>query len=187
MIPRLLRVLKGLSGALDSGWRAWFAATVYPGVTLGQAVRIGPTCRIRASDGGTVAIGSGTSLDPGCEVTAKGGKLAIGPGGFVGRGCVIVCRKAITVGADVLLGEYVTIRDQDHRYGGEVPTKDNGFETAPIVIGNNVWIGAKATITRGVTIGDDAVIAAGAVVTQDVPAGTIVGGVPARQIGTTRK
>ena len=51
-----------------------------------------------------------------------------------------------------------------------------------IAIGKNVWIGANATITSGVTIGDNAIVAAGAVVTRDVPANTVVGGVPARVI-----
>lgn len=51
---------------------------------------------------------------------------------------------------------------------------------SPITIGNNVWIGANVTILPGVTVGEDAVIAAGAVVTSDVAAGTVVGGVPAK-------
>ena len=53
---------------------------------------------------------------------------------------------------------------------------------APIVIGENVWIGANATVTPGVTIGDSAVVAAGAIVTKDVPPNVIVGGVPAKII-----
>ena len=53
---------------------------------------------------------------------------------------------------------------------------------APIIIGNNVWIGASVTVVPGVTIGDNAIIAAGAVVTKDVEANTIVGGVPAKVI-----
>jgi acetyltransferase-like isoleucine patch superfamily enzyme len=51
-------------------------------------------------------------------------------------------------------------------------------------VGKNVWIGAHATILQGVTIGDNAVVAAGAVVNKDVPANTIVGGIPAKPIKT---
>ena len=53
---------------------------------------------------------------------------------------------------------------------------------SPIVLGRNVWVGSNATILRGVTVGDNSVIAAGAVVTKDVPAGSVVGGVPAEII-----
>ena len=53
---------------------------------------------------------------------------------------------------------------------------------APIVLGKNVWIGSNATILQGVTIGDNAIVAAGAVVTKDVAANTVVGGVPAKFI-----
>ena len=55
---------------------------------------------------------------------------------------------------------------------------------APIVVGKDVWIGAHATILKGVTIGDGAIIAAGAVVTRDVPPNTIAAGVPARVVKT---
>ena len=51
---------------------------------------------------------------------------------------------------------------------------------APIVLGKKVWVGSNSTILQGVTIGDNSIIAAGSVVTKDVPANTIVGGVPAR-------
>lgn len=53
-----------------------------------------------------------------------------------------------------------------------------------IIIGNNVFIGARAVINQGITIGDNCIIAAGAVVTKDVPSGSIVGGVPAKIIGS---
>ena len=69
------------------------------------------------------------------------------------------------------------IRDSDNHtiIGGKE-------KTAPIKIGNHVWIGARATILKGVKIGDGAVVAAGAVVTRDVPPNTLVGGVPAKII-----
>ena len=184
---KLLRVLHSTSGRLAARCRSAFVRLAYDNADIGRGVAIGPGSRIRTSDGGALRLGEGTAIDPGCELTAKRGQLSIGPRGFVGRGSVIVCRDAVTIGNDVLIAEYVTIRDQDHRYGGPEVTAKNGYETEPVTIGDNVWIGAKATVTMGVTIGNDAVVAAGAVVTCDVPDGAIVGGVPARVIGTTRK
>ena len=62
------------------------------------------------------------------------------------------------------------------------PERRRFTHAAPITIGRGVWIGSHATILQGVTIGDNAVVAAGAVVTRDVPADTVVGGVPAKVI-----
>ena len=74
----------------------------------------------------------------------------------------------------------MSIRDQDHRFGHGLTTAKAGFTTAPILIGNNVWIGAKATVIKGVTIGDNVVVAANSVVTHDIPSNVVVAGVPAR-------
>jgi acetyltransferase-like isoleucine patch superfamily enzyme len=151
-----------------------------PGSTIGRGVRL------KLTDGAMLQSGPRLAMSDWSTIIVKRGQMRLGKNVFLGIGAVIVCRQAITIGDDVLVAEYVSIRDQDHRYGGPKPTACNGFETAPILIGKNVWIGAKATITRGVTIGDDAVVAAGAVVTRDVPAGTVVAGVPARRIGSSR-
>ena len=186
MIAKSLRGINSLSRSISSAIRVSYLKLAFRGSEFHKGLIVGHGCRIRASDGGKLVTGAATAIEPGCELTAKGGVLALGRSAFVGRGCVITCRQAITIGDDALIAEYVTIRDQDHRYTGPEATARSGFDTAPIVIGNNVWIGAKATVTRGVTVGDDAVIAAGAVVTADVPAGAIVGGVPARVIGKTR-
>lgn len=143
---------------------------------------LGPGVRVSATDGGHLRIGPGAAVEAGVALLAKVGVLDIAPGAFIGQGSVIAARERITIGRDVLIGEHVTIRDQDHRYGGEVATTRNGFVTAPIVIGDNVWIGAKATVTRGVSIGDNSVVAANAVVTADVPSNVVAAGVPARVI-----
>lgn len=150
-----------------------------------QGGSVGRQVVVRITDGGRCIAGPQLALDDRSTIIVKFGKLTLGANAHIGIGTIITCRDAITIGDDALIAEYVTIRDQDHRYGGPVPTAQNGFATAPVVIGNNVWIGAKATITKGVTIGDNAVIAAGAVVTQDVAPNTVVGGIPARVLKST--
>ncbi|MBF6555709.1 MAG: hypothetical protein IVW52_05960 [Acidimicrobiales bacterium] len=77
----------------------------------------------------------------------------------------------------------VSIRDHDHAFSStDVSIVDQGRETAPIRIGDNVWIGGKATITKGVSIGSNSVIGAHAVVVRDLPADCVAVGIPARVI-----
>ena len=83
----------------------------------------------------------------------------------------------MTIGDGCQIGHDVVFATLNH---GLSPEKRKTTYPAPIVLGNNVWIGSNATILQGVTIGDNAVVAAGAVVTKDVAANTVVGGVPAK-------
>lgn len=105
----------------------------------------------------------------------------VGDGVFINSGCHFQDQGGIYLGDHVLVGHNVVIATLDHDMD---PQKRGTLHCAPVVIGNDVWIGVSATITRGVTIGDGAIIAAGAVVTRDVAPRTIVGGVPAREIRT---
>ena len=140
--------------------------------------------RLLCRDGGHITLGDGCELLEGCRLYAvEGSTLNIGANAHVGVGTLIVARSDIVIGTDALIAEYVTIRDQDHAMEGAGPIRANGFVSEPIRIGNDVWIGAKATVTKGVTIGDGAIIGANAVVTVDVAPGTVVAGVPARPIG----
>lgn len=138
-----------------------------------------PGARIVITMGGRFIAAPGCVLADNATVHAELATVRFGRNAFIGIGAVIVAKEEITIGDDVLIAEYVTIRDQDHDYrsGG-----DDAFRTGPIRIGNRVWIGAKATITRSVTIGDGAVIGANSVVTRDVAANTVVVGAPARPI-----
>lgn len=112
------------------------------------------------------------------------GKLTFGARSFVGEYSVIGCNSEIEIGQDVMIAQAVTIRDTDHAFDRlDLPMNRQGIVTAPISIGDDVWIGHGASILKGVTIGKGAVIAAGAVVNRDVASMEIVGGVPARVIG----
>jgi len=85
----------------------------------------------------------------------------------------------VTLGDDCLVGHNVVFATLNH---GIAPEERKSMLPAPIVVGRKVWIGSNSTILQGVTVGDNAIIAAGSVVTKDVPANTIVGGVPAKPI-----
>lgn len=98
---------------------------------------------------------------------------------FINAGCQFQDQGGITIGEGALIGHNVVLATLNHDLN---PTRRQICIPSPIKIGKNVWIGSNSTILPGVTIGDNSVIAAGAVVTKDVPANTIVGGVPARFI-----
>lgn len=102
--------------------------------------------------------------------------LSIGTG-YANTNVKIDCYRDIRIGNDVAISHNVIIRDSDNHVILGRP-----FFSAPIIIGDHVWIGMNAIVLKGVTIGDGAVIAAGAVVTHDVPKNCLVGGVPARVI-----
>lgn len=105
--------------------------------------------------------------------------LKIGSGAM-NHSATIDCFDKITIGNGVIIGENVKIRDSDgHQisYDGKVKSV-----SAPIEIGNHVWIGMNSIILKGVTIGDGSVIAAGSIVTKDIPSGCLAAGVPARVI-----
>lgn len=143
------------------------------------------TAHLRVTDGGRLSIGPSVAISRGVEITVQGADVRIGEASFIGPWTSIVAKSGVMIGRNALIAERVSIRDQDHEvHGAEgVPIAQAGFRMQPIVIGNDVWIGAGAAVLKGVTIGNGAVVAANAVVTCDVAENEIVGGVPARRIG----
>ncbi|WP_454299797.1 DapH/DapD/GlmU-related protein [Salana multivorans] len=111
--------------------------------------------------------------------TDCGKNIRLGERVFLNSGCRFQDQGGITIGDDALVGHNVVIATLNHDLD---PDLRAATIPRPVVVGSGVWIGANATILPGVTIGDGAVVAAGAVVTKDVPARTVVGGVPARAI-----
>jgi acetyltransferase-like isoleucine patch superfamily enzyme len=111
--------------------------------------------------------------------TDFGKNITIGKNVFINAGCKFQDQGGIFIDDGALIGHGVVLATLNHDLD---PAKRQQLHPAPIHIGKNVWIGANATVTQGVTIGDNAVVAAGAVVNKDVEENTIVGGVPARFI-----
>lgn len=113
---------------------------------------------------------------------STGAKIVIGDD--VGMsGCTVSAQKSITIGSHVLIGSGAVITDSDqHSLDWAARRKGDKGDSAPIVIGDDVFIGARAIVLKGVTIGNGAVVGAGAVVTKDVPAWSVVAGNPAKVI-----
>ncbi|MBQ9032128.1 MAG: sugar O-acetyltransferase [Parasporobacterium sp.] len=113
--------------------------------------------------------------------TDFGKNITIGDNVFINADCKFQDQGGIFVDDGALIGHGVVLATLNHDMD---PEKRQQLHPAPIHIGKRVWIGANAVITAGVSIGDNSVVAAGAVVTKDVPANTVVGGVPAKIIKT---
>ncbi len=122
-------------------------------------------------------ICDGFSFSYGADVVLfKGARLILGKRSYTNCDCKIRCHNEITIGEDCAISHDFTVMDSDAH------ELDGIRETQPVHIGNHVWIGTRVTILKGVTVGDGAVIAAGSMVTKSVPAGSLVGGVPAKVI-----
>jgi len=106
--------------------------------------------------------------------------IEIGDNVKINKGVFITATDKVKIGDDVLIGPYTVINSGNHNYSNPlIPIRLQGHTTEPIIIENDVWIGANSTILAGVKIGKGAVVGAGAVVTKDVAPYTVVGGVPA--------
>lgn len=128
---------------------------------------------------GEIVVGDRTTLWPGVKLSCVGstGKTAILR---IGRRCSIGDRTEIHCGDSVTIGDEVAIAWDCNILDRDYHATDGGIEkTAPVHIGNRVWIGCRAIILKGVAIGDNAVIAAGSVVTKNVSSNTLVAGNPA--------
>jgi acetyltransferase-like isoleucine patch superfamily enzyme len=129
--------------------------------------------RARLEIDGSVALGAGTRI-----ILGPAARLAIGDQTFCVGNSSFIVRSEVQIGGDCAISWDVQIMDTDfHKIA------PGAVDTAPVRIGNHVWIGSRATILKGVSIGDGAVIGAGTVVTRDVAPRQVVAGNPARVVG----
>ena len=173
----LYRIFNKLSSVLDSEpkgvkyLRENFGVLILDGcvmegtdsMSFGDNVKIGSISFFSAEQG-KISIGNKTSFNRGVHINAS------------------VCGE-IKIGDNCLFGPNVGLRTADHRFENvNMPISEQGHNCKNITIEDDVWIGANVVVVGGVSIGRGAVVGAGAVVTKDVPAFAVVGGVPARLI-----
>ncbi|WP_414690892.1 acyltransferase [Nocardioides sp.] len=110
------------------------------------------------------------------------GDPQVGEGTWIGAFTVIDASGGLTIGSGCDISSGVQIYTHSSAKRCVSGRRSSEVERQPVTIGDRVFIGAGAVVNMGVTIGDEAVVAAGAVVTRDVPARTVVAGVPARPV-----
>jgi acetyltransferase-like isoleucine patch superfamily enzyme len=122
-------------------------------------------------------LNSDTLIESFCEIN-------IGCNFYLNKYSRIISKSNISIGDNVTIAQFVSILDHDHRYElfMDKNIKFDGYNVASIKIGNNVWIGDKVTICKGVEIGDNVIIGANSVVTSDIKSNAIYAGVPAKFI-----
>jgi acetyltransferase-like isoleucine patch superfamily enzyme len=139
--------------------------------------------RIRLTGGGQIEFGQGVSLVgnivPIEIFSHEGARISIGDHTFINYGSSISAHKQVKIGHHCLLGHYTLIFD-DHEHG--VDHRDVVPPSAPVTIGDHVWIGSMVIILPGVSIGHHAAVGAGSVVTKDIPANCLAVGNPARVV-----
>jgi acetyltransferase-like isoleucine patch superfamily enzyme len=150
-------------------------------------VRIGP--RTMFGDGVVLRL-KGGELDVGeaCDIRRDvnlsiGGRLVIGEDSILSWGTIVHCDDDIRIGAHVGVSEQCTIADSSHYFSAPEVAAHAQIRTAPIRIGMCVWLCAKVSVSKGVTIGDYVIVGPNSVVVRDVAGGTFASGIPAVEVG----
>ena len=153
---------------------------LYPNVSVGKNVFFGRLVSIRTSDLGKIIISDNVSIDNFCLLLAQKGTLTIGKGTYLGHGTHICTIDNINIGENCLIAAYCIIRDMKHGTEVGIPINEQKQDANPVIVGDDVWLGAHTVVTAGVTIGDGTIIGANSVVTKDIASGKIAAGVPTK-------
>lgn len=155
-------------------------------VFLGKQVMIGEGCFVDANSlDSRIELGDDVWLSRDCYLVAGPGmEITIGPKSYIGHRCLLYGHGGIRLGRDVLLANDVQLICGNHTFARrDIPIRAQPTEERPIIIDDNVWLGASSIVLGGVTVGRGSVVGAGAVVTHSLPPYSIARGVPARIVG----
>lgn len=150
---------------------------------LGNGVYVSALAKKGIDLGNNVSIGDYSRVIVSTTFNNLGGFIKIGNNVGIGEFAYLGGAGGLEIGNDCIVGQYFSCHPENHHYTEiKVPIRLQGVSRQGIKIGNNCWIGSKATILDGVQIGEGCIIAAGAVVTKSFPNNCIIAGVPAKMI-----
>lgn len=164
-----------------AGYLRYLAAAAVTPSLRGRRIRLGPRIRLTVGRTGRFLYGERCTVDGDFRAVVDG-VLHLGDDVYFNAGAHLSVMERVVVGARCRFGERLSIHDEDHTTppGGGAWS---GYVTSPVVIGDDVWVGANVTILRGALIGPHSVVAAGAVVRGRFPeGGVLLAGVPARVV-----
>ena len=138
-------------------------------------------CSSRSRKRGKVRFGRFVWIGDGTKIRCHEGEVVIGAKTVIGQECTISAYQHVRIGEQCVIADRAMFIDFDHGVVEvERPIRLQGIYKRDVDVGSNVWIGYGACVLRGVRVGDNSIIGTNAVVTKDVPANAVVGGVPAR-------
>jgi acetyltransferase-like isoleucine patch superfamily enzyme len=143
----------------------------------------GRKLQLQIGRGATIRFGRLVWVGDGTKIRCHEGAVEIGPKTVLGQDCTISAYKSVRIGEQCVIADRAMFIDFDHGVVDvETPIRQQGIYKRDVEVGSNCWIGYGACILRGVRVGDNAIVGTNSVVTRDVPANAVVGGVPAKLI-----
>jgi len=161
----------------------------HPGkISIGERVSIDDDVLLDASGAGErgISLGDGVIVSRSCVLQGKTGPLTIGNRADIGCNCIFSSVSGIEIGQSTLIAGHCYIGGGRYRSDRlEIPMMDQGmYSEGPVILGDDVWLGAGVIVLDGVRIGRGSIVGAGSVVTREIPEYSVAVGVPARVIGT---
>ncbi len=188
LLRRLLMMVRGL---LRTGKKVFIGPDVTllnksnivfgKNVTLDKRVTVDAYSKNKTVFGDGVKIGAYSTISCTSHFSKYGIGLQVGHHSAIGEYSYFGASGGITIGNDVIMGQYISFHSENHNFLDKTQLiRNQGVTSKGIVIGNNVWVGAKVTFLDGCVVGNNVVVAAGAVVNGVYPDHSIIGGVPAK-------
>lgn len=149
--------------------------------TIGKHTLIDGYARNKVFIGDNAKIGPYSEVRCTSHFSKHGEGFTMGNNSATGKLVFFGSAGGITIGIDVLIGEYTSFHSENHNFfDPNILIREQGVVSKGIVLGNDIWVGAKVTFLDGAQVGDHSVVAAGSVVTEAFPSHVMIGGIPAK-------